>query len=155
MHEQQAPKHMLCPLHQPELGTPQVPFQTLSQNSGPHYLNYLLLHSQKTDRYSTSTDDDQEVCDAEVNNITRMPSQATSKVMTPQRPTSTPATVDYSTQGDPDQVPQPVDNKYIPPNSTTARQNTNNFLISDSSDTCIHDLHNKAFHVGILDTMHI
>ena len=59
--------------------------------------------------------------------------------MTPQRPTSTPATVDYSTQDDPDQVPQPVDNKYIPHNSTTARQNINNFLIPDGSDRHIHD----------------
>ena len=57
------------------------------------------------DRYSTSADDDQEACNAEITQITRnrTPSQATTVVMTPGRPVSTPATVDYSAQGDPNQ----------------------------------------------------
>ena len=40
------------------------------------------------DRYSTSSDEDQQACDTEVDNITRQrtPSQATTVVMSPQRP---------------------------------------------------------------------
>ena len=85
--------------------TPQVPFQTLSQNSGSH-LSHLSAPLFTEDRYSTSTDNDQENCDAEVSKITRWqtPSQATTIVMSPKRPVSTPSAVDYSTQGDPDQI---------------------------------------------------
>ena len=50
--------------------TPQVPFQTLSQNSGSH-LSQLSAPLFTEDRYSTSTDNDQENCDAEVSKITR------------------------------------------------------------------------------------
>ena len=66
------------------------------------------------DRYSTSTDDDQENCDAEVSKIMRQltPSQATTIVMSPKRPVLTPSTVDYSTQGDPDQVAPQGNNEY-------------------------------------------
>ena len=58
------------------------------------------------DRYSTSTDNDEDNCDAEITTITRRwtPSQATTMVMSPPRPVSTPSTVDYSTQGNPNQV---------------------------------------------------
>ena len=57
---------------------------------------------------------------------TRTLSQATTLVMTPQRPTSTAATVEYSTQVDPDQEP-PQSNDYMLQN--TNLQNTNNFYI--------------------------
>ena len=104
MHQQQAPAHTVPP-SPARVGTPQVPFQTLSQNSGSH-LSQLSAPLFTEDRYSTSTDDDQENCDAEVSKITRQqtPSQATTIVMSPKRPVLTPSTVDYSNQGDPDQV---------------------------------------------------
>ena len=100
------------------------------------------------DRYSTSTDDDQEICDAEFRKFTRQQtsSQATAVVMSPKRPVSTPSTVDYSTQGDPDQVAPTANNACIPNNPTTAIQHTNNSLIQDSSNRHIHDLQNKTFH---------
>ena len=108
------------------------------------------------DRYSTSTDDDQEICDAEVSNITRQqtPSQATTIVMSLKRPVSTPSTVDYSNWGNPDQVALPANNAYNQNNSTTAIQNTNNYLIPDGSERHIHDLQNKTFHMGILENGH-
>ena len=86
------------------VGTPQVSPQQISQNSGSH-LSQLSAPLFTGDRCSTSTDDDQEACDSEVNDITRTrtPSQATTLVITPLKPTSTPVMVDYSTQGDPDQ----------------------------------------------------
>ena len=51
-------------------GTPQVPFHTLSLNSGPP-LSQLSAPLFTEDRYSTSTDNDQGNCDAEVSKITR------------------------------------------------------------------------------------
>ena len=50
--------------------TPQIQFQTLSQNSGSH-LSQLSAPLFTEDRYSTSTDNDQESCDAEVSIIMR------------------------------------------------------------------------------------
>ena len=50
--------------------TPQVPFQKLSQNSGSH-LSQLSAPLFTEDRYSTSTDNDQDNCDTEVSMITR------------------------------------------------------------------------------------
>ena len=64
----------------------------------------------------------------------RTPSQATTIVMSPKRPVFTLLTVDYSTQGDPDQVAPPANNAYNQNNSTTAIQNTNNYLVPDGSD---------------------
>ena len=57
------------------------------------------------DRYSTSTVNNEEGCDAEIFTITQQQtlSQAT-MVMSPTRPVSTPSMADCSTQGDPDQT---------------------------------------------------
>ena len=111
--------------------------QIRSQNSGPH-LFQMSAPLFTEDRYSTSTDDDQENCDAEVSKIIRQrtPSQATTVVMSPKRPVLTPSTVDYQN------------------NSTTAIQNTNNYLIPDGSNRCIHDLPDKTLHTGILENGH-
>ena len=108
------------------------------------------------DRYSTSTDDDQENCDAEVSKIMRQqtPSQATTVDMSSKRPVLTPSTVDYSTQHDPDQVAPQENHEYSQDNSTIAIQNTNNYLIPDGSDRHIHDLQDKTLHAGILENGH-
>ena len=67
----------------------------LSQLSGPLFTE---------DRYSASSGSDQESCDAEVDHIThhKTPSKASTVPILLGRPT--PDTVDYSTQGDPDQA---------------------------------------------------
>ena len=69
----------------------------LSQLSGPLFTE---------DRYSTSSGGDQESCDAEVDHIThhKTPSKVSTVPILLGRPTSTPDTVDYSTQGDPNQA---------------------------------------------------
>ena len=135
--------------------TPQVPFQKLSQNSGSH-LSQLSAPLFTEDRYSTSTDNEQENCDAEVSKITRwqLPSQANTVVMSPKRPFSTPSTVDYSTQGDPNQIAPQGNHEYSQNDSTTAIQNMNNYLIPDGSDRCIHDIQYKILHIGILANGH-
>ena len=99
--------------------TPQVPFQKQSQNSESH-LSQLSVPLFTEDRYSTSTDNDQENCYIEITTITRWhtPSQATTMVMSPTRPVSTPSKVDYSTQGDPNQTAPQGNHGYNQNNST-------------------------------------
>ena len=108
------------------------------------------------DRYSTSTDNDEENCDAEITTITRWqtPSQAITMIMSPKRPVSTPSMVDYSTQGDPNQMAPQENYGYNQNNSTMPIQHTYNYLIPDGSNRCIHDIQNKTLHIGILENGH-
>ena len=101
-----APSRLPRPL-MPRVQLPNSQFSGshLSQLSGPLFTE---------DRYSTSSGDDQEACGAEVDHIThhKTPSKASTVPIILGRPTSAPDTVDYSTQGDPDQAaPQ---NGHIP-----------------------------------------
>ena len=59
------------------------------------------------DRYSFISDDDVEICNAEIMLINRRsrPNKTSTTHSTGGRPTSTPSTMDYTTQGDPNQVP--------------------------------------------------
>ena len=67
-----------------------------------------------------------------------------------ERPTSTPTTSDYTTQGDPDASPSTlnlfrstvIDDKFL---------GTNNFFMPDGSNRCIHQIDNKIFHTGYLE----
>ena len=104
------------------------------------------------DRCSSISDDDVEVCDAEVTLINRgnRPNQTFTTHSTGGRPTSTPSTMDYTTQGDPNQVP-PV---YI----NTAQAMTQNqlfrankFFVLDSSNRHIHNIKDKVFHARYLE----
>ena len=74
--------------------------------------------------------------------------------MSPKRPVSTPSMVDYSTQSDPNQMAPQGKHEYSQNNSTTAIQNTNNYLIPDGSDRCIHDIQDKTLHISILENVH-
>ena len=59
--------------------------------------------------------------------------------------------MDYTTQGDPNQVTPPV---YINMAQATAQNqflHTNNFFIPDGSNKCIHDIRDKVFHAGYLE----
>ena len=72
-------------------------------------------------------------------------------VMSPKRPVLTPSMVNYSTQGDPNQMTPQENHGYSQNNSTAAIQNTNNYLIPDGSDRHIHDVWNTTLHIGILE----
>ena len=87
----------------------------LSQMSAPLFTE---------DRYSSSSDDDLEVCNAEITLINRWnkPNQTFMHHSIGGRPTSTPTTMDYTTQGDPNQVAPPT---YI---NTTQATVQNQFL---------------------------
>ena len=104
------------------------------------------------DRCSSISDDDVEVCDAEVTLINRRnrPNQTFTTHSTGGRPTFTPSTMDYTIQGDPNQVP-PV---YINTSQATAQNQffrTNNFFVPDGSNRCIHEIKDKVFHAGYLE----
>ena len=67
------------------------------------------------------------------------------------RPTSTPSTMDYPTQVDPNQVTPPV---YINTAQATVQNqlfHTNNFFIPDGSKRCIHEIKDKVFHAEYLE----
>ena len=131
--------------------TPHIPLpksqdssSNLSQMSAPLFTE---------DRYSSSSDDDLEVCDAEITLINRQnrPNQTFMHHSTGGRPTSTPTTMDYTTQGDPNQVASPT---YINTAQATAQNqffHTNNFFIPDGSNRLIHEIWDKVFHARYVE----
>ena len=105
------------------------------------------------DRCGSISDDDMEVCDAEVMLINRRnrPNQTSTTHSTGGIPTSMPSTMDYTIQGDPNQVPPPV---YINTAKTTAHNqsfHTNNFFVPDGTNRHIHEIKDKNFHAGYLE----
>ena len=67
------------------------------------------------------------------------------------RPTSTLTTMDYTTQGDPNQVAPSTPLMFM--STTTKNQflGTNNFFIPDGGDRSVHNIHDKVFHTGYLE----
>ena len=65
-----------------------------------------------------------------------------------ERPTSTPTTSDYTTQGDPDASPS---NLFRSNDIGDEFLGTNNFFVPDGSNRWIHQIDNKVFHVGYLE----
>ena len=67
-----------------------------------------------------------------------------------ERPTSTPTTADYTTQGDPDASPS-ISNLFRSTATDDEFLDTNNFFMPDGSNRCIHQIDNKIFHAGYLE----
>ena len=103
------------------------------------------------DSYSSISDDDMEICNAEITLIHRQnkPNKTSMTHSTGGRPTSMPSTMDYITQGDPNQVPLVYINMA---QATTQNQFfcTNNFFILDGSNRRIHEIKDKVFHASYL-----
>ena len=128
----ETPVPALPPIQQRPL-TPCIPLPK-SQDSGS-YSSQMSVPLFTEDRYSSSSEDDLAMCDAEITQINRQnePPQAFAHNSTTERPTSTLATMDYTTQGDPNQVAPPT---YINTAQATAQNqflHTNNFFIPDGS----------------------
>ena len=102
----------------------------------------------KEDKYSSTSEEESEA-DAEVtfihgrSNGTFVNNQA-------ERPTSTPMTSDYTTQGDPDVSPS-TSNLFKPNVTNDEFLGTNNFFVPDGSNRRIHQIDNKVFHAGYLE----
>ena len=106
------------------------------------------------DRDSSSSKDGLAVCDAEITWINRQNemSQAFTLNLTTGRPTSTPSTMDYTTQGDPNQVaPSTPINTLVQAKIQNQFLGTNNFFIPDGSNRHIHGVRDKVFHTGYLE----
>ena len=67
-----------------------------------------------------------------------------------ERPTSTPTTSDYTTQGDPDASPS-TSNLFRSTVTDDEFLGTNNFFMPDGSNRRIHQIDNKIFHAGYLE----
>ena len=131
--------------------TPRIPLPK-SQDSGS-CLSQMSAPLFTEDRYSSSSEDDLAMCNAEITQINRQNElpRAFAHNSTTERPTSTPTTMDYTTQGDPNQVAPPT---YINTAQATAHNqflHTNNFFIPDGSNRCIHEIWDKVFHTGYLE----
>ena len=131
--------------------TPRIPLPRLQDSSSS--LSQMSVPLFTEDRCSSSSDDDMEVYDAEVTLINRQnrPTQTFMNHSTGGRLTSMPTTMDYTTQGDPNQVTPPT---YINTAQATAQNqffHTNNFYILDGSNRCIHNIRDKVFHARYLE----
>ena len=130
--------------------TPRIPLLA-SPNSGSH-LSQLSAPLFTEDRCSSTPEEELEV-DAEVTLINRRnkPNRMFTHNSTTGRPMSTLTTMDYTTQGDPNQVAPSTPLMFM---STTTKNHflgTNDFFVPDGSDRHIHDIHDKVFHTGYLE----
>ena len=130
--------------HQPL--TPHMPLPT-SPASSPHSSAPLF----KEDRYSSTSEEE-----SEVDKVTFIHGKSNGTFLNHQaeRPTSTPTTSDYTTQGDPNASPS---NLFKSNDMSDEFLGTNNFFVPDGSNRWIHQIANKVFHAGYLenDNMHI
>ena len=113
-----------------------------SQSSAPLF---------KEDRYSSTSEED--TADAEVTFINgrNQPNRTFVHNSTTERPTSTPMTTDYTTQGDPNQVSPSIPNLFMSTATEIEFLSTNNFFVPDGSNRHIHQIDNKVFHAGYLE----
>ena len=105
----------------------------------------------KEDKYSSTSEEETEA-DTEITFIhgRNQPNGMFAHNSMTKRPTSTPMTVDYTTQGDPDASPS-TSNLFRSTATDVEFLGTNNFFISDGSDRRIHQINNKVFHAGYLE----
>ena len=102
----------------------------------------------KEDKYSSTLKEESEA-DAEVTFI-HSRSNGTFSNNQAERPTSTPTTSDYTTQGDPDASPS-TSNLFRSTVTNDEFLGTNNFFMPDGSNRRIHQIDNKVFHTGYLE----
>ena len=105
----------------------------------------------KEDKYSSTLEEETEA-DAEITFIhsRNQPNRAFVHNPMTERPTSTPTTADYTTQGDPDTSPS-TSNLFRSTATDVEFLGMNNFFIPDGSDRHIHQIDNKVFHAGYLE----
>ena len=126
------------------LGTQQVPYNKFNtQDSGSH-MSQMSGPLFTEDRLSTSSGEADACSDTEVLNITWKctPSEASTVMMSP-RPGSH-STVDYSTQGDPDQQAQSPEPQLTPEQQWIV--STQNYLLPDGSRRRIDDIPTHELH---------
>ena len=120
--------------------TPCMPLPA-SPASSPHSSAPLF----KEDRYSSTLEEE-----SEADEVTFIHSKNNGMFFNHQaeRPTLTPTTSDYTTQGDPDASPS---NLFRSNDMSDEFLGTNNFFMPDGSNRRIHQIDNKVFHAGYLE----
>ena len=105
----------------------------------------------KKDKYSSTSEEETEA-DTEITFIhgRNQPNEMFTHNPMTERPTSTPTTANYTTQGDPDESPS-TSNLFRSTATDGKFLGMNNFFIPDGSDRCIHQINNKVFHAGYLE----
>ena len=97
----------------------------------------------KEDKYSSTSEEESETDEV---TFIHNKSNGTFSNHEAERPTSTPMTSDYTTQGDPDASPSNL----FRSNESDEFLGTNNFFVPDGSNTWIHQIDNKVFQAGYL-----
>ena len=99
----------------------------------------------KEDRYSSTSEEE-----SEADKVTFIHGKSNSPFLNHQakRPTLTPTTSDYTTQGDPNASPS---NLFKSNDMSDKFLGTNNFFMPDGSNRWIHQIDNKVFHAGYLE----
>ena len=99
----------------------------------------------KEDKYSSTSEEE-----SEADEVTFIHGKSNGMFSNHQaeRPTSTPTTSDYTTQGDPDASPS---NLFRSNDISDEFLGTNNFFVPDGSNRRIHQIDNKVFHAGYLE----
>ena len=125
-------------LHRPL--TPRMPLPA-SPTSSSHSSAPLF----KEDKYSSTLEEE-----SEADEVTFIHGKSNGTFLNHQakRPTSTPTTSDYTTQGDPDASPS---NLFRSNDISDEFLGTNNFFMPDGSNRWIHQIDNKVFHAGYLE----
>ena len=105
----------------------------------------------KQDKYSSTSEEETEA-DAEITFIhgRNQPDGTFANNPTTKRPMSTPMTVDYTTQGDPDASPS-TSNLFRSTATDVKFLGMNNFFVPEGSDRHTHQIDNKVFHAGYLE----
>ena len=120
--------------------TPHMPLPTSptssSRSSAPLF---------KEDKYSSTSEEE-----SEADEVTFIHGKSNGTFLNHQakRPTSTPTTSDYTTQGDPNASPS---NLFRSDDISDEFLGTNNFFMPDGSNRQIHQIDNKVFHAGYLE----
>ena len=99
----------------------------------------------KEDKYSSTSEEESE---ADEVTFIHGKSNGTFSNHQAKRPTSTPTTSDYTTQGDPNASPS---NLFRSDDISDKFLGTNNFFVPDGSNRRIHQIDNKVFHAGYLE----
>ena len=99
----------------------------------------------KEEKYSSTSEEE-----SEADEVTFIHGKSNGTFLNHQaeRPTSTPTTSDYTTQGDPDASPS---NLFRSNDISDEFLGTNNFFVPDGSNRWIHQIDNKVFHAGYLE----
>ena len=99
----------------------------------------------KEDKYSSTSEEE-----SEADKVTFIHGKSNSTFLNHQaeRPTLTPTTSDYTTQGDPDASPSSL---FRSNDISDEFLGTNNFFMPDGSNRRIHQIDNKVFHAGYLE----